>query len=241
MEKCENDSHRSWSLIRKLLPTIILIALAALAGGTDVFSSQVHELVSKGIHDRFAELMPYVVNFLFAVIVLNVGWLMHHRCLCGVDRILAKTSASPHVSGFVSKAFKLAYWLLVVFIALACVAPDFMGKVAAGATIVTAALALALQNMINDFIAGILLQGSDCVKEGQEIKVNDVSIADGKVIKIGYVRTLIENKENGPVSVPNSKIWTSSIAKKPKPKSKLILPDDFGKDEAKKETADTKK
>src|SRR6185437_16113439 len=178
---CDNKSRGLWKRFFLLLPTIILIAVAVLAGGTDVFSRQVHLIVSKGIHDKLIEWVPYLVNFIFAIAILNLFGLMHHRCQCWAEKLLNGFTATRPISVLGSKLFNIVYWLIACLLAASFFAPGFIAQLTAGLTFVTAGLTVALQGLIKDFYAGIMLDGPDGIKEGEEVKVVDVSVAEGAV------------------------------------------------------------
>jgi small-conductance mechanosensitive channel len=235
MEKLENNTDKPWSRLHKLMPTLILLAVAFLAGGTDIFSRQVHEFVGKELQQRLADFTPYMFNTLFAAIWLNIGWLLYHRCVRAFDRIMITARVETDAAKLLSKGFGIFYWLVVLFLAIAFFAPSLIGWMAGAATLVTAALSVNFGGLLNDFVCGLFLQR--WLHEGEHSKVNEISIAVGQVKSIGYVRTVIETQDDGPVSVRNSKLWDSTLAK---PKKKLIImPDDPVKDDA--TAASTKK
>jgi small-conductance mechanosensitive channel len=232
--QCDNKSRGLGKRILLLMPTIILIAVAVLAGGTDVFSRQVHLIVSKGIHDKLIEWVPYLVNFIFAIAVLNLFGLFHHRCQCWAEKLLNGFKATQPLSVLGSKLFNIVYWVIGIFIAASFFAPGFIAQLTAGLTFITAGLTVALQGLIKDFYAGVMLDGPDGIKEGEEVKLADVSIAEGKVTKVGRFKSRIKTKENGEVTVPNNKIWESSIARKKKDKL-VVLTDAWGIEQPKDE------
>jgi small-conductance mechanosensitive channel len=228
MEKCENKSHSSWSLFRKAIPTLILLALAVAAGGTDVFSRQVHEVVGHEFKQRLTDLAPYMFNVLFAAIWINIGWLLYHKCCCGFDRLIHGAKIDEAAEKLGSKVFRLAYWVLVLLVAVAFFAPGLLAWMAGAATVVTAALSFNVGGLLNDYVAGLFLQR--WLKDGEPCKVNEIAIAVGKVVSIGNLRTSIESEVDGPMTVRNSKLWDCTLAK-PK-KNLIILPSDPPKDDS---------
>ena len=234
MQTTCNASTSVWTHIRKLIPTFVLIILAALAGGTDVFTHQVHVFVSKTLHDRLIALEPYALNIIFAALAVNVFYLFYHPVSCRMERVVRKTSATDDVKNFLIKALRLAYWLAVAFFVISCFAQDLMAKLALSTGLITAAVAFALQGLLNDFVSGILLQFTSRVKEGDTLKVVGVDGADGVVTDIGYIQTVIST-DQGEMTVPNRTIWGNcTMRRKPKAEpvkqSLLILPDGVSRD-----------
>jgi small-conductance mechanosensitive channel len=220
-----------WSYLRKLTPTFVLVALVAIAGGTNVFSEQVHQIVSTSLRERFSNLTPHLINLGLAAIAFNIAWLFYHPAVCGAQRLLDKTSATDRIKNFVVKAVRLVYWVAVIFFIASWFAQDVMAKFALSGGLITAAVAFAMQGLLNDFISGLLLQSTSRVKEGDTLKVIGVDGADGTVTDIGYITTTIDT-EAGVVQVPNRKIWENvTMRRKPKPEPKkpsiLLLPPDW--------------
>lgn len=64
-------------IFRKLLPGAVLLTLAYLAGGTDVFSSTVREHFSKALSEYGTSLGPFFANFLAGALFFWVCWVAH--------------------------------------------------------------------------------------------------------------------------------------------------------------------
>lgn len=210
--------------LRKLFPTLILIALAVLAGATDIFSHQVREVVSRLFQEYAQKLLPFSVNALIGFVVLNVAYLAYAPIKSVLIRAMESSGASERGRNLVLRGLQLLYWGGAIFIALTIVAPDVLSKVFLGGSLFLAALTLALQGAANDFICGGLLQFSPRFKLGDNIQLVGLDVK-GKVKDIDYLTTEIESAE-GPVRVPNREIWSRAVKviKPEPPKSLIILP-----------------
>lgn len=210
--------------LRKLVPTLFLIAVATLAGATDVFSAKVHELVGKLFFEYGQKLLPFSVNLLVGAIIINVAFVLYQPLREGLERALASQGSSERGKNLVLKTVQLLYWGGAILIALTIVAPDVLSKVFLGGSLLLAALTLALQGAANDFISGLMLQFGPKFKVGDEIDVIGMNVT-GKVVDVGYVSTHIESAD-GRVVVPNREIWTKAVkvVKPQEPKSLIILP-----------------
>lgn len=223
--------------IRKLLPTIVLLTLAILAGATDIFSSQVHDLVSGVFKERLSSMTPILVDLLVAGVIFNIAWLLSGP----VERIAAKafdrTGASLRGKQLGMKVVQLVFWGIIVVFVLSMFASELMGKFVLGFSVLGAALTLAMQGAANDFICGVLMQFTQRVRAGDDIKVIGMPEVEGKVVDVGYLSAVIESAD-GVLSVPNRKVWESAlkVKKHVPPPSKLILPSGFSSRSCKKET-----
>lgn len=213
--------------LRKLTPTIILLAIAIVAGATDVFSSQVHDFLQNTLKEKVTALIPIGLNLLIAVIIVNIAWLAHDPLKRVAEKSLDRAGASERGKRLGMKAVVLGFWLLVVFIGFSMFASELLGKAVLGVSVLGAALTLAMQGAANDFICGVLMQFTCRVREGDEIKTIGMEV-EGKVRDVGYLSTTVESSD-GILTVPNRKIWESALKVKKAPPSKLILPDGFKK------------
>jgi small-conductance mechanosensitive channel len=209
-------------VIRKLLPTIILLVIAILAGATNVFSTHVRELVNTTLKQHLAAFMPMAINLLIVVILLNFVYLLYHPSLCGLERILGKSEASERAKNFTLKAARALYWVGSVCVIVAIFAPEMMGKVVLGFGVLGAAITLALQDAAKNLISGLRIQFSDHALEGTAVKVIGADI-EGTVVNIGYFTTVVAT-EKGEVTVPNTLVWEKAVLKKKPEPSKIILP-----------------
>ncbi len=207
--------------VRRLLPTIVLLVLAVLAGATDTFSTTVHELFSKSLRERAAEFMPSVINILIVAILANIAWLLYHPLCNALARVLNDSGASDRGKQFALKVIKLAYWAVIGFVILSGFASELMGKFLLGFSVLGAALTLAMQGAANDFISGVQMQFTKRVRSGDNVQILGLDVA-GKVVDVGYTSTLIEAAD-GIISVPNRLVWERAIKVKPPAPAKHLI------------------
>ncbi|MGD9679655.1 MAG: mechanosensitive ion channel domain-containing protein [Candidatus Obscuribacterales bacterium] len=206
---------------KKFLPLIILIALAVLAGGTNVFSDALQNQVVEVFRKYLEQLVPMSANIFAGLLILSLMYVLYDPLTVGVDRALAATSASNRGKVFVARSLRLAYWVGAVIIGVSFIAPGFFSKIALGVGLLGAALTLALQGLANDLIAGVMLSFSPKVQVGDDIELVGLSVK-GKVSDIGYVMTVIQGSGER-FSVPNREIWSRAV-RTSLPKSSIIRP-----------------
>lgn len=206
---------------KKFLPLIILIGLAVLAGGTNVFSDALQNQVVEVFRKYLEQLVPMSANIFAGLLILSLMYVLYDPLTVGVDRALAATGASNRGKVFVARSLRLAYWVGAVLIGVSFIAPGFFSKIALGIGLLGAALTLALQGLANDLIAGVMLSFSPKVQVGDDIELVGLSVK-GKVSDIGYVMTVIQGSGER-FSVPNREIWSRAV-RTSLPKSSIIRP-----------------
>lgn len=196
-------------VFRKMLPGIVLLTLAYLAGGTDVFSSTVHEHFSRALSEYGSSLGPFAANFLAGALFFWVCWAAHPLLKSWYERLLNRTAASDRLKALVSQTLKLSYWFVAAFVSLSFVAPDLLSKVFLGVSLFGAAIALAFKDIARDGISGFFLTFSPHFGLGDTIELVGTTIK-GKISAISYVQTSIETEE-GTIVVPNGDMWSKSV------------------------------
>jgi small-conductance mechanosensitive channel len=223
--------RRLWNLLpawlRKLMPTIILLVIATVAGATDVFSSQVQDFIQVTMKAKLAELAPFGMNLLIAVIICNIAWLVHGHVKQWAEKAFDRAGATARGKQLGMKVVMLAFWGVLLLIMFSMFAGELMGKFVFGFSVAGAALTFAMQGAANDFICGVLMQFTCRVREGDDMKVIGMEV-EGKIRDVGYLSTTVESSD-GMLSVPNRKIWESALKVKKTPPSKLILPSGFSR------------
>lgn len=201
--------HSITGVIRKLLPGIVLLGLAYLAGGTDVFSSAVRHHFSQALTDYGASLAPFAANFLAGALFFWVAWVVHPLLQKQCERLLNRTSAQPRIKSLITQTLKLGYWFVAAFISLSFIAPDLLSKVFLGVSLFGAAIALAFKDIARDAISGFFLAFNPHFSLDDTVEIVGSSVK-GKITAISYVQTSIET-DDGTIVVPNGEMWSKSV------------------------------
>jgi small conductance mechanosensitive channel len=196
-------------IFRKLLPGIALLTLAYLAGGTDVFSSTVHERFSKALSEYGSGLGPFAANFLAGALFFWVAWILHPLLKSQYERFLNRTTATVRIKSLVTQSLRLLYWCVSAFIALSFVAPDLLSKVFLGVSLFGAAIALAFKDIARDAISGFFLAFNPHFNLGDTIELVGTTVK-GKITAISYVQTSLET-DDGKIVVPNGDMWAKAV------------------------------
>lgn len=194
---------------RKLIPLIIVIGLASVVAGTDVLSAAVQNQVIDVFKEYAKGLVPYTANICVGLIFVCLMNLLYDPMKVGLDKALNLGHADERGKRVVSRAVALVYWVFVVFVGVSFIAPDFLSKLVVGFGLFGAAIALALQGLANDLIAGVMLNFRPKFCLGDEIELIGVAVK-GKVRDIGYVLTVLDTAD-GLITVPNREVWSKPV------------------------------
>lgn len=199
-------THMQW---KKLIPLAIVVLLAALFAGTDVLSAAVQNQIVDVLKGYIKGLVPYTANIFVGLIFICLANLFYDPLKAGLAKALNISTADERGKRLVSRALQLLYWLIVVFVGVSFIAPDLISKLFLGFGLFSAAIALALQGLANDIIAGVLLNFRPKFCVGDEIEIVGVNVK-GKVIDIGYLLTVLETQD-GTFTVPNREVWAKPV------------------------------
>jgi small conductance mechanosensitive channel len=154
--------------------------------------------------EEFVGRLPYLLAALVAV-VLTV--LVARGVRRGVDRALRRTDAERHVRAVVATlAFYVAVTLGVV-VALSLVWVD-LGVLVGSVGLATVALGFALQDIVGNFSAGIVLLLEHPFVEGDHISMDEV---EGEVEEIRVRATRLRAPDGQLVLVPNKLLFTGVV------------------------------
>ena len=200
--------------LKRLIPSFILGGLALTVGGFSFFDDRIHQVAGKAFTDFGALLLPLLKDLLVSFVVLNFAYAFYHPLKDTAINALTTAHTSERARLFGIKALGLIYWCVTVVFALTIVFPDVFSKLVLGASLLGAALTLALQGAANDFICGVLLQFTPKFKVGDKIIIGGLSLdgADvtGRVIDISYLTTTIVT-DSGITNVPNRELWSRAV------------------------------
>lgn len=217
---------------RKLVPAVTLVVLVAIAAMTDLFSHDVQLAVRAAVSEYARASVPFLMRLLTALILLNLVWLAHGPLCGGIESLLDKNFPEDTEFGkrgkfLALRLLRLSYWGVAVLVVLSLTAPEFMGKFVIAASVIGAALTLALQGAANDFICGLMIQFNRKIKVGDDMGVEGLQV-QGKVVHVGYFSVVVETADST-IHVSNREVWARAVrVMKVKAKeSPILLPPDF--------------
>ncbi|WP_311171085.1 mechanosensitive ion channel family protein [Halobellus ordinarius] len=200
-----------------------MIAGAALQVGVGLSGSIARILTSIGIPDAIAGLLGQVLAFL---VVFTVVYVVGRSVLIPVvNRMMNSRGLEAHAR----RPLRRILLVVVVFIGItaafgAAGFPDFLRSLATIAAAATLAIGFAMQDVLQNFVAGIFIYTDKPFKIGDWIQWDGNS---GVVEDISFRVTRVRTFDNELLTVPNSNL-TDGVIKNPVAKDKLRLQVPFG-------------
>jgi small conductance mechanosensitive channel len=184
--------------------------LLAVAAGTDIFGEPV-PLSPDGVSDAFRgfaeRLVAKVPNLVAAVVFLLITVLVARLVRRGIDTALRRTSTEAHVHLLVAK---LGYFgvVLVGLVVTLSIAGVNLSVLVGSLGLVTVALGFALQDILSNFVAGIVLLLEHPFTKGDHIVIAE---AAGTVEDIRVRATRLRTADGQLVVVPNKLLFTEVL------------------------------
>lgn len=166
----------------------------------------VHGLVGsfERFGERFIELLP---NLLAALVFLAITVALARLVRRGVEAGLRRTSTEAYVHLLVGKLAYFGTLLLGTVVALSIGGVN-LGWVVGSLGLVTVALGLALQDILSNFVAGIVLLLEHPFTRGDQIAMGDV---EGTVEDVRVRATQLRTPDGQQLIIPNKLLFTSVI------------------------------
>jgi len=158
----------------------------------------------KHFGDRFIALLP---NLLAALVFLVLTVALARLVRRGVEAGLRRTSTEAYVHLLVGKIAYFGTMLLGVVVALSIGGVN-LGWVVGSLGLVTVALGLALQDILSNFVAGILLLLEHPFTRGDQIAMGE---AEGTVEDIRVRATQLRTPDGQQVIVPNKLLFINVV------------------------------
>jgi small-conductance mechanosensitive channel len=158
----------------------------------------------KHFWDQFIDHLPY---FISAVVFLVITVVLARLVRRAVEAGLRRTSTEAYVHLLVAKLAYFATMLLGLVVALS-IGGVQLGWVVGSLGLVTIALGFALQDILSNFVAGIVLLLEHPFTRGDQIAMDDVS---GRVEDIRVRATQLRTVDGQQVLIPNKLLFTSVI------------------------------
>ncbi|MFA9446887.1 mechanosensitive ion channel family protein [Egicoccus sp. AB-alg6-2] len=165
------------------------------------------ELLSDSLQalaEGFVARLPLIA---LALVLFFAGLLLVRWVLRGVERALQSRRADRTVQGLAIQLARVVLVLLVTLYALS-VAGVQIGAVLAGLGLAGLALAFALQNILENFVAGVLILIRKPFRRGDQIESNEFM---GTVEDIDLRVTRIRDFDDQVVLIPNAMVFTEPI------------------------------
>jgi len=175
--------------------------------------------MAKNLYAKFLDNLPHLVS---ALIILVVGLWLAGRVKALLRRLMISRHVEVTLTSFLSQ---LCYWLIVAVVVLVALqnaqveTTPFSAVLGAGAL----AVGLAMQNLLMDFVAGVMIILFRYFRVGDDIEAAGVK---GTVEEISIFNTHLKTADNRKIIVASSKILGAPIinsSAKPTRRLDLVL------------------
>ena len=141
------------------------------------------------------------------IIILVIGILIIRIILQIIRKALQKTSWEKASHNLILSVVRIALYLLLGLVVAAKLGIDVTGIVAL-ASVLTLALSLALQNMVENIIGGFTILYTHPFHSGEYVEIAGQS---GTVQEINMTYTMLTTPDNKLISIPNSAVVAAQI------------------------------
>lgn len=161
----------------------------------------------KTLQDLANQLIGALPLVALALILGAIGIALASVLSRGAQRALRRTRAAPMAVSLVGRLVRMLLILAAILLALA-VAGVEVGPALAGLGIAGIAVALALQGILENFIAGLILLARRPFSAGDQISSNDL---EGTVLEIDLRVTKLRSYDGEIILIPNIEVFQNPI------------------------------
>ena len=127
-----------------------------------------------------------------------------------LGKLFEKTPFPEDVEKGIIKASKYVVYVLGLFAIISIIGVDIT-SILVGLGAFSIAISFATSNIIQNFVSGIIVMGGRTFKVGDEVKIRTY---EGRVLKIGVRTTVIKDKDDNTVFIPNSLFISNPVTRK---------------------------
>ncbi|QZP09635.1 mechanosensitive ion channel family protein [Caenibius sp. WL] len=156
--------------------------------------------------DNFVATLPSLV---IAMLVILFTWGIARFSVHIANRITRRTSLRPDLRQLIETLVRLAIWIFGLLIAATVVMPGLTpASLVAGLGVGAVAIGFAFQDILENFLAGVLIMLRDKMQIGDMVEANNIS---GRVEKITLRETHIRQPTNELTILPNSMMFKNPV------------------------------
>jgi small conductance mechanosensitive channel len=159
-----------------------------------------------------ADVIEFVPELLLIALILLITIVMSRRIQGIVRHVTGRTKAPPEIGDLLGRMARISVLLvgtLLVFGRLGL--NDAVISFVAGLGIAGIVIGFALQDIVKQFAAGVLLLMLRPFRIGDEVKISGF---EGRVVEIQLRATVLKTDEGDEVQIPNADVYTTAIVNK---------------------------
>lgn len=164
--------------------------------------------VSEQAWSEIRNLLGQIPLFVVAIAILALFWLVG-SWLSRWDRLFGRMSNKPLLRTTAGQVVRLGFILLGALIALELLdATSLVGAVVGTAGVFGLAVGFAFQDIVENYLAGLLLSLQQPFSKDDTVKVNDVT---GVVVRLTTRNTLLLSADGNHIYLPNADVFKSTL------------------------------
>lgn len=156
--------------------------------------------------DGFVATLP---NLVISILVIMMTWLIARFSVHIANRITRRTALRADLRQLIETLVRLAIWIFGLLIAATVVMPGLTpASLIAGLGVGAVAIGFAFQDILENFLAGVLIMLRDKMQIGDLVEANGII---GKVEKITLRETHIRQQSNELTILPNAMMFKNPV------------------------------
>ncbi len=185
---------RSFLLIRRLA---FPLSVAAVAAGLKVFT-----LFQTGLLPAFESALSWILIFLPAIVVLRIFGLYFFE-------IHLRSHRQIHLPPLIPPVIMALAYMVTALVTIRVIYPDLnVGPLVATSAVTSLVLGLALQPILGNLFAGVVISLERPFRINDWVKVGNI---EGRVVSVTWRTTRLRTRENDDLILPNGKIAEEPI------------------------------
>jgi len=160
--------------------------------------------------DRWlADAIAFLPNLLLIALILALTIMLSRRTQVWVRRLAGRTDAPPEIGELLGRMARVGILIIGVLFVLQRFGLDQEAlSFIAGLGIAGIVLGFALQDIVKQFAAGVLLLMLRPFRVGDEVRIGDFA---GAVVEIQLRATVLKTVDGDEVLIPNADVYTTPI------------------------------
>jgi small-conductance mechanosensitive channel len=163
--------------------------------------------IGERLSDTGSGLAEFAFNLAWAVLIIVIAATIIRRFRRSARARLEKRQPNNNVPALITNALTIVAYIIVGSLVLKALGASSASLVTT-LGLITAAISLALQDVLKNFVAGLYLLAEQPFLAGDRIRVVG---EEGRVERIDIRTTLIRNDRSEQVLVPNFKVFTEVV------------------------------
>lgn len=165
--------------------------------------------VFEKLHDMWISFLQLLPNLVIALVVLGVFALLARLGFRIARGVAKRARLRSNLRNLAAQLVYIGIWITGVFVVATIIFPSVTpGRMIAGLGITSIALGFAFKDIVENFVAGVLILWRFPVQIGDYIEVTDI---EGTIEEINIRMTILRQVDGDLVAVPNAMLFKNPM------------------------------